>query len=538
MKRTTFIAAILGIVCLAFLAARTNLIPLQSASAIEDRDAKTRSERSSAIVPVSESDFAKRINQLIDDGGFVAARWGVSVISLSDGATLYSRNADRLFTPASNMKIYTTAVALDLLGADYRWRTSVYADKPPDTNGTVQGDLIVYGRGAPDLVSHNRNNNQASLDQLADDLYTRGVRRIQGNIVGDESYFRGNSLGDGWQWNDVQWYFGAEASALSVNGNEVDVNVVPSSNAKEPPAVRSSDGGAYVIVQNRMVAGKSSMRPTIGVNRGLSDNKITVWGELPPGSKGFGARLSVHNPALWTAHLFLDALKKRGISIDGQALGRDSRVAPSQRFDPAQAVELTSVNSKPLSEIARTTNKESNNLFAELILRTLGRERSAMLETPEPPGRELGDDEAGAALVRLWLARASVPTNGLAIHDGSGLSRLNLVTPESTARLLIAVSKTASGEVFKQSLPVSGKDGTLAGRLKTVNGRVIAKTGSLTYDNSLSGFATSAEGKVFAFSILCNDQTGRGNSVRLIDDITALIAAFPNLPAAKGSKPE
>jgi serine-type D-Ala-D-Ala carboxypeptidase/endopeptidase (penicillin-binding protein 4) len=536
LKRVTFITIVLGLLFLVLIVSLTNVIDFQSASAIEDRSSKSKSEKSSAAIPVSESEFAKRLDQLIDESGFASARWGISVISLADGATLYSRNADKLFTPASNMKIYTTAVALDLLGADYRWRSSVYVDKQPDTSGTVQGDLILYGRGAPDLVSHDRNNNQASLAQLADDLYARGIRRVQGNVVGDESYFRGNSLGDGWQWNDIQWYFGAEASALSIDGNEIDVNVVPSSSAKEPPTVKASNGGAYVTIQNRMVAGKPSMRPTIGMNRGLSDNNVAVWGELPPGGKGFGARLSVHNPALWAANLFLNALKARGISVNGQGLARDSRVAPSQRFDPAQAIELASLTSKPLSEISRITNKESNNLFAELILRTLGRERNAMLETAEPPGRERGDDEAGVALVRLWLARAGIPTTGLAIHDGSGLSRLNLITPDSTARLLIAISKTASGEVFKQSLPISGKDGTLAGRLKTVNERVLAKTGSLTYDNSLSGYATSPEGKVFAFSILCNDQTGRGNSTRLIDDITALIAAFPNLPAGKASK--
>ncbi len=192
MKRTTFITLSLGILVLILLAARASVIPLRSASAVEERTATTKSEKSS-VVPVSESDFAKRINQLIDESGFASARWGISVISLSDGATLYSRNADQLFTPASNMKIYTTAVALELLGADYRWRTSVYAGKAPDPGGTVQGDLILYGRGAPDLVSHKTNNNQATLDQLAEDLYARGIRRVGGNIVGDESYFRGNS---------------------------------------------------------------------------------------------------------------------------------------------------------------------------------------------------------------------------------------------------------------------------------------------------------------------------------------------------------
>ncbi|MEK6279574.1 MAG: D-alanyl-D-alanine carboxypeptidase/D-alanyl-D-alanine-endopeptidase [Acidobacteriota bacterium] len=531
MKRTGFIAVFLGILFLVLVVSRTTVVDLRSASAVEDT-AKSRPEKSSPAVPISASDLATRIDRLIEESGFASARWGISVMSLSDGAPLYSRNADKLFTPASNMKIYTTAVALDLLGADYRWRTSVYAEIQPDASGTVQGDLILYGRGAPDLVSRSANNNESSLANLADQLYVRGIRRIKGNVIGDESYFRGNSLGDGWQWTDIQWYFGAEASALSIDGNEIDVNVSPSTSAKAQPTIKSSDGGSYVTLQNRMAAG-NSVRPTIGLNRGLSDNNVAVWGELPPGSKGFGARLSVHKPSLWAANLFLDALKARGISIDGEAQARDSRVAPSQRFNPSQAVELAHVASQPLSEIARITNKESNNLFAELILRTLGRERAPMLETPEPPGRERGDDEAGVAIIRLWLARATISTTGLALHDGSGLSRLNLVTPDSTARLLIAISRTGAAEVFKQSLPISGKDGTLAGRLKRVSDRVIGKTGSLTYDNSLSGYVTTSDGHVFAFSILCNDHTGRGSSIRLIDDITTLIASFPNLPNKK-----
>ncbi len=462
-----------------------------------------------------------------------SARWGISVISVSDGSTLYSRDADRLFTPASNMKIYTTAVALDLLGADYRWRTSVYANTQPNASGAVQGDLVLYGRGAPDLVSRSKNGDEPSLAKLADDLYARGVRRISGNVIGDESYFRGNALGDGWQWNDIQWYFGAEPSALSIDGNEIDLNVVPS--GADAPTIRTS-GGTYVTVQNRMVSAKSASRGTLGIKRGLSNNDVVVWGEFPPGSKGFGARLSVHNPALWTANLFRDALKARGISIDGETIARDSNVVPSQRFDPVRAIELAYVTSQPLSEIVRITNKESNNLFAELILRTIGRERGAMLEEPEPQGRELGDDESGAAIERLWLTRKGIPVQGLAIHDGSGLSRLNLVTPNSSVHLLLAMSKTGSSETFKQSLPIAGKDGTLTERLKRVGERVIAKTGSLSYDNTLSGYLTTSEGRVYAFSILCNDYTGRGGSNRLIDEIATLLASFPHLPVEQPQK--
>jgi len=484
------------------------------------------------------SDLARRIDSAIDQSELASARWGIYVISMSDGSTLYQRDADKLFTPASNMKIYTTGVALDLLGADYRWRTSVYANAQPDAGGRIQGDLILYGRGAPDLVARSKDDSKGSLARLADDLYARGVRSVSGNVIGDESYFRGDPLGNGWQWTDLQWYFGAEASALTVNGNEVDVNIVPSTKAGESPVVRVSDPESYVTVQNRMAVGKAGVRPTIGVYRGLSDNNIEVWGEFAPGTRGFGARLSVHNPALWAAKLFLAALKTRGITVDGQTLARNSRVPPSQRFNPMQSIELASVSSQPLSEIVKKTNKESVNLNAELILRTLGRERGEIAALPEAIGRERGDDEAGLAVIRVWLARAGIPTSRIALHDGSGLSRLDLVTPESSARLLLSVSRTTAASVFRESLPISGRDGTLGGRLKTIIDRVAAKTGSLTYDDSLSGYLTTADGEFLAFSIMCNDQTGHSDSTRLIDQIVGLLAAFPELPAERMQKPE
>src|SRR6476660_3306278 len=387
---------------------------------------------------VGERDeLAQKIEQAIGDSEFAYARWGISVISLANGSVIYQRDADKLFTPASNMKIYTTGVALNLLGVDYRWRTSVYANSPP-ANGSIQGDLTLYGRGAPDLVASSKDDDRGSLAKLAEDLYSRGVRSVAGDVIGDESYFRGDPLGDGWQWTDLQWYFGAEASALSINGNEVDINFVPASKAAGESTVRSSDTEGYVTVQNRMsAAADSSTRSTIGVHRGLSDNNIEVWGEYAPGSKGFGARLSVHKPALWAAKLFVRALRTRGIQVYGRTLSRDSRAPQNQRFDPSRAVELASIESQPLSEIAKKTNKESNNLFAELILRTLGRERGELVALPQGAGREIGDDEAGLAVIRLWLTRAGISTTQLALHDGSGLSRLDLVTPETSARLLL-----------------------------------------------------------------------------------------------------
>ncbi|MGI8732484.1 MAG: D-alanyl-D-alanine carboxypeptidase/D-alanyl-D-alanine endopeptidase [Pyrinomonadaceae bacterium] len=489
--------------------------------------------KSEALASGSAADapLAREIDRLIYEDELASARWGVSVISLRDGRNVYARNADRLFTPASNMKLFPTSVGLELLGADYRWRTSVYAAAPPDATGIVAGDLVLYGRGAPDLVASPSANaeDSNSLTQLANDLYDRGVRRINGSVVGDESYFRGETLGDGWQWNDVQWYFGAEASALSINKNEVAVNVLPPDKSETSPLVKVNDPSGYVTIENKMTVVPAAERMTIGIHRGLSDNTVRVWGTFPLASKGFGARLSVNKPALWAAKLFRETLRARGITVDGAAQFRDARQPPPERFDPSKFIELAFVSSKPLSEIIKATNKGSINLYAELILRTIGRERESMLSTPGSGGRERGDDEAGLAVIHLWLNRSGVSTNGLALHDGSGLSRLNLVTPISFARLLVAISKSPAGHTFRDSLPLSGRDGTLGNRLTEHAERVSAKTGYLTYDTSLSGYVTTSDGEEFAFSIICNDETGRARSGRLVDQIVSLLATYPRI---------
>ena len=490
--------------------------------------------RSTSALP-ADMELAHEIDRAIDESEFASARWGVFVMSLRDGRILYSRDGDKLFTPASNMKIYTTAVALDLLGADYRWRTSVYAETQPDAKGTINGDLTLYGRGAPDLISL-RKENQPSLAQLADEIYARGVRRVRGDIVGDESYFRGNSFGDGWLWNDIQWYFGAEASALSIDSNEIDLTITPASTTGKPATVTLNKSGDYFHILNNVATVDRNVIPSVGINRGVSDNELIVWGEFPAGGKGFGARLSVHNPALWAATLFKDALAARGVSIDGEPRSRDFRVGASERFDPQQFVELAAVASKTLGEIVLETNKKSINLNAELILRTLGKVRGAMAPDPDQHKmRERGDDEAALAIIRVWLERAGIATNNLALHDGSGLSRLDLVTPQVTALLLAAVSKTSASSTFRSSLPVAGKDGTLAFRMKAAGERITAKTGSLTYDDALSGYATTTAGEDLAFSIICNDSTHRGNSISVIDKIGTILAGLRSSDGRKAS---
>jgi D-alanyl-D-alanine carboxypeptidase/D-alanyl-D-alanine-endopeptidase (penicillin-binding protein 4) len=238
-------------------------------------------------------------------------------------------------------------------------------------------------------------------------------------------------------------------------------------------------------------------------------------------------RLSVHKPALWAAVLFLSALRARGIEVEGEARSRDARSRSEKEFSPESAVELASIESRTLGEIARATNKESLNLEAELILRTLGRERGAEAPDPDPIKMRIrGDDQAGLAVIRKWLEGAGVSTSALALHDGSGLSRLNLVTAEATSRLLAQIARNSSAKIFRDTLPVAGRDGTLSYRLRRAAGQIQAKTGTLTYTNSLSGYATTADGEHLAFSIICNDETTPANSTIVIDAIASLLADY------------
>jgi D-alanyl-D-alanine carboxypeptidase/D-alanyl-D-alanine-endopeptidase (penicillin-binding protein 4) len=521
------------------LAASRSLVNLraQTTSQKQPRAEKPETRKDStpqaAAPAVSKSgasiELGRAIDRAIDESELASAEWGVYVVSLRDGRVLYARNSDKLFTPASNMKLYTTAVALDQLGADYRWRTSVYSEAPVDASGTIKGDIILYGRGAPDLASQAKRETPNSLDQLADELYRRGVRRVTGGVVGDESYFRGEPLGDGWLWNDVQWYFGAEVSALSINSNETTVTITSAGEPGEKPIVKAGSATDYFQIKNDVNTTERGSAMTLGVTRGLSENVVRVWGDFPAGGRSYNVRLSVHKPALWAATLFRNALKARGITVEGDARMRDARARDEERFDTQRATELASVTSRSLGEIARSTNKESLNLNAELILRTLGKERGASAPDPDQVKMRLrGDDQAGLAVVRLWLQQAGIRTETLTLRDGSGLSRLDLVTPEATTRLLVAMAKRASAQVFRDSLPIAGRDGTLSSRMRggATAGRILAKTGTLTYTNSLSGYVMSDDNEPLAFSILCNEATTEAKSTGVIDAIATRLASY------------
>lgn len=441
------------------------------------------------------------INQTIEQSEHANARWGVFVLSLKDGRVVCARDGRRLFNPASIQKVLTAIVALDRLGADYRYKTSALAAKQIDAEGILNGDLTVYGTGAPDFDSE-------QLDELIKRLQAKNLKRIKGGVVGDASYFKGASNGDGWTWNDLQWYYGAEASALSFRENQAAVFM--DTNGR---AAVSSD---FMRVRGEIKPTEKGQTAAFGVSRGLEDNELYVWGN---GKKAYG-RMSVHNPALWTAKVLKETLEKRGIIVDGEAKSVDWTT--DNRTDAANLSELAAIESKPLGELVQRMNKRSVNLYGELFLRTLGKKFGTEAPDESREIQELrGDDAAGAALVKKWLKEKNVAVEDIQIRDGSGLSRLDFVTPEAFGRALVFAAKSDYGQVFADSLPIAGTDGTLGGRLGSVKGKILAKTGTITFVSSLTGFAQATGDEIYAFAIVGNNITRKNDGSRLVDKIAA-----------------
>lgn len=451
--------------------------------------------------------LAQKIDGIINNSQFANARWGVVVISLKDGRMPAARDAQKLFSPASVLKLVTTAAALEKLGADFRWKTSLYSAAKTDKDGKLAGNLTLYGRGAPDLTTER-------LSELADVLQQSGLRRVEGDIVGDASYFSGDGLGEGWLWQDAQWYYGARAAALSFNDNQIEIEVAAN-------GARAQDD--LVAVESEVKPLREGRVEAVGIDREPGSNSVYVWGDKQPG-RTQRARIAAPDPALWAARELKNQLAKRGISVGGNVRAVDWR--SKDRLDEKASVELASIESRTLGEVVRKTNKDSVNLYAELMLRTLGKNFG-----PDAPDEDAkvqalrGDGQAGAAVVKKWLGEKGIDTSEMAIHDGSGLSRLNMISPETMARLLAQAPQMKGFEIFKLSLPLAGTDGTLRGRLSNFTGKILAKTGSISYVNSLAGYAKTPD-ETLAFVIFCNNETRKLDTTPTIDEIAAAIAGF------------
>lgn len=472
--------------------------------------------------------------------------WGIEVVSLKDGRTLYALNADKLFTPASNTKLFTTAAALALIGPDYRFRTTVETAGTVDKYGRLVGDLVLVGRGDPNLSGRvlpyaGRTQRTQSairvLEQLADQLVQKGVKFVDGDIVADDSCYAFERYGEGWTQDDLVWEAGAPVSALSINDNVMFVNILPADRPGEKAFVSIDPFADYYHIDNRILTTPSGTGPRkIYINREPGSNVLTLWGNIPVDDPGAGEALAIDDPAAFAGQIFQRLLAQRGIAVYGKLRTRHTELASLQtltvtalasgggeRLPSLQPLVLASYQSSPLLDDLQVINKVSQNLHAELMLRLLGRERGTS-----------GTIEGGMEVERGFLTQAGIPPDQYVFYDGSGMSRENLVTPHAVVQLLRYAAGQPWGKTWQDTLAIAGIDGSLATRFKgtSAEGRVHAKTGALGHVNALSGYATTLNGVPVAFSILTNNH--KLASKRALDVLDQIVLAIVQEKAGSG----
>lgn len=495
-----------------------------------------------------------RILEHISQPRFSGASWGVKIVSLDSGKTVFENNPQKYFSPASNAKLYTAALALERLGADYKIRTSLYSTGKPDASGTLKGDLIVYGRGDPTMAARlNGGDYLKGLEPLINRLMTAGVRRIEGDLVGDESYFSGPPFGAGWEWDDLQAYYGAEVSSLTLNDNSLDVFVKPAERVGMPCRITSGPPTSYVTFINRTQTGPKGTETRIVVYRPVGENIIYVTGHLAiDNPNGYYSAIAVHNPAGLFVSLLKDALAARGIVVTGRPRVIDWKYREVTPIDLTHLNELGSIESMPLGDILRETLKPSQNLYAQLLLLQVGAntERAPMSGSSESGDNQKSrqparpnpqtptavtystTEEAGVGTLNSFLESIGVRTGDVLLEEGSGLSRRDVITPQATVMLLTHASRSRWADTFRNALPVAGVDGTLQNRMKgtAAAGNVRAKTGSLRYVYALSGYVTTAAGERLAFSIMLNNYYNAERSAALRDPASNQTGHSPPAP--------
>src|SRR5216110_571661 len=446
----------------------------------------------------------RRLATLLDQPPFSRANWGVYVVD--DGKVLFARNADRFYVPASNTKLVVSAAATVLLPADYRVTTSVYANGRVD-NGVLYGDLVLYGRGDPtwsercfsvdSLAPGACDSAFTAVAALADSIRARGLKRVTGKLVGDGSYFEPVLVHPGWNAWDLNWWYAAPVSGLGFHDNSVDFHIAPGAAVDQPPAITWSPELALFTFENRARTVPADSSTTIGDNFFRTPGTWDIWAEgtVALGRKPWIESFAVPDPNLYAARALAASLLRKGVAIEGGAASTiDSLAYRSARSGPP----LVEYRGRPLPDIVFPILNTSQNWFAEMLLKILGREL-----------RGEGSWKAGLDVERRFLIDSvRIDSTAFALEDGSGLAAGNLVTPQAFAKLLAYMHRHPNGGPFVASLPHAGQPGSLLKRFvgTPLEGRVIAKTGSIDRVNSLSGYIERANGggRTITFSVQAN----------------------------------
>jgi len=437
-------------------------------------------------------DFWQQVDDIFNDPNFVGANWGVVIRSLETGEYLYKRNENKLFMPASSLKLFTTISGLEILGKDYRFKTNVYLNGTLD-GSILQGDIIVQGFGDPTISDRFYNGDLFYVfNQWADSLTKLGIDEINGNLIGDDNAFDDNGLGPGWAWDDESYWYSAPTGALSFSDNCVGISVRPSQNGL-PAMISVIPESKYVTILNKVNTVEPNVESDLNVYRERGTNIITVYGRISENSEEKKVFATINNPTQFMMVVLKDALQQKGIKVTGYAADMDEELINP---DYTGMVKLLTYYSPQLSEILKVINKNSHNFYAEQLLKVIGFEKEGF-----------GSIENGIHVIKEFFGKIGINPEMMIMVDGSGLSRLNLITPNQMTDLLTYIFNKDEFKVFYESLPVAGVDGTLGRRMRKskAENNVRAKTGYISGVRSLCGYVYSADNEPLTFSIFVNN---------------------------------
>ncbi|WP_232797897.1 D-alanyl-D-alanine carboxypeptidase/D-alanyl-D-alanine endopeptidase [Salinibacter altiplanensis] len=489
--------------------------------------AATVQAQSSPATETPQEYIQSVVTDTIDAAPYTGALWGIEVINLETDERLFQHNPEHLFTPASNAKLLTAAAALRRLGPSYRYETRLYVDGPVQ-NGVLRGNLIVRGSGDPTVGGYEQRDDPTSaFRDWADSLKAAGITHIEGDILGDDDPFSDVPLGNGWSWNDVPSSYAAEINGLVFNGNSIDLEVRGRQVGAPGRVTWSPFETDFVRVRNQSRTVPRDTTSDEEYDRPFSENAFTVHSRIHP-NEVQEEPLTITEPTKYFTHTLRSVLLREGISVAGR--GRDVDETPLKpRYEADSVRRVGTYRSPPLRDIVQTMNHESQNLYAEQLLRTL-----AVVGPPDTTADDLTEGSAalGALAVRTELSEVGIDTSRVRVVDGSGLSRKNYVRPRAMSRLLTHMWGEAPPDrstAFYDSLPMGGREGTLEYRFRggAAAGEARAKTGTLTGASALSGYVNTPRGTPLAFVVFCNHHLADTDEVRAAQD--AIVNALAEL---------